>query len=881
MHSRCPKRTAPEILLVAAAMLAGAAAALAQEKKPLPDAAAQKHARELLRDLYGQEREAAKTSAEKTELAKKLLDQAAKTQDDPASHFVLLQTAKDVAADAGDAETALEAVGQIVRAYQVDPIEMQLDCVQALAKAAKLSSQRVALAEQAFALVDEAVAEDKFEAAARFAEIARDSALRARKYALSKEIATRMKEVEELRGAHAEYRNAIARLEENPTDPDANLTAGRYLCLAKGDWDRGIPMLALGSDAALKAVAAKDLKGATTPEARAALADNWWELAQTKEGEEKHALLLRAGEWYEEARPEVTGLAKVRLQNRLDEIGKIQLPKTQPAKTTSPQQAKSDAAFEVKSGVHFIRQAKRGLWVRIFASGCNGHQVYLNGRPLMKCSRDEAATAAAILKEGDVLAVKLGDRFDVMSHWMMFLTREGEYLFQTSDKWTAYLPLDKQRWWDVRNIRPGPQNAQYAPDSRQYVDRVKKAAQQAVPHYPKSQPVYSPLMGEDRYGDAYLYYVVTVEDLLPKKLRSQPAPDLRSAGATPKTGTTAASDNRPLPTPMLRFGPAPKVKPFDPATAELLGVLDGHRDYVQSLAFSPDGAILLCGGRSEPTVKLWDMASGSLRGTIGPPPQTLLAGKTYHVHALAINADGSILAWGGGQPWTVKLWNPLTGDLRQAQEQQTADIQAVAVSPDGSIVATAGGDKTVRLWDGATGRLQRTLDGTERVLSLAFSPDGSLLVSGEYRNKLMFWDVSSGELQHTLAGPSYVGSLAFTRDGSVLASSHYRNVVLWDVAARERRRQLGGYTTSPTCVAFHPDGSILATCGGAVKLWDVGTGDLRRTLEGFDKPPRCVAFSPDGTILAVGDRGTVKLWGERKGNGGERKRTRPERVRTR
>jgi hypothetical protein len=96
-------------LLVVVVLWAIAAAAWAQDRKPLPEAAAQKRALGLLHDVYGKEYEAAETSKEKTELAKKLLDQAAKTEADPASHFVLLRVAKDVAVLAADAETAMEA----------------------------------------------------------------------------------------------------------------------------------------------------------------------------------------------------------------------------------------------------------------------------------------------------------------------------------------------------------------------------------------------------------------------------------------------------------------------------------------------------------------------------------------------------------------------------------------------------------------------------------------------------------------------------------------------------------------------------------------------------------------------------------------------------
>jgi hypothetical protein len=337
------QREVARTLLVAACLCAHGAMAWARDRKPVPDAAAQARAQKLVRDVYGKEYDAAETSKEKTELAEKLLDQATKSKGDPAGHFVLLRVAKDVSVLAGDAKTALEAVDRIVATYDVDAIATRLDCVKRLAAAAKLSSQYGALAEQAESLIDVALADDDFETASQFGEIAQELARRARNYSLLKEIVARIKRCEELQQAHAEYRKAIVRLEENPTDPEANLTAGRYLSLSKGDWERGIPLLALGSDAALKAAATQELAGPTDPVAQIELADTWYELGESAEKETKTALLRHAGSWYKRAEPNVTtALQKAKLTQRLEEIEKLERSRSPVAPGTAdrPQHAR-------------------------------------------------------------------------------------------------------------------------------------------------------------------------------------------------------------------------------------------------------------------------------------------------------------------------------------------------------------------------------------------------------------------------------------------------------------------------------------------------------------------------------------------------------------
>jgi len=124
------------------------------------------------------------------------------------------------------------------------------------------------------------------------------------------------------------FQRALAVLETEPDNAEAHLAVGRWYCCFKGDWEKGLPHLAKGSDAALTAVARRELNAPPTgPKDQEALADAWWDLAERREGAEKEALLLRAGTWYQQAAKEVGGgLARVKLDKRLAEIAKIERP---------------------------------------------------------------------------------------------------------------------------------------------------------------------------------------------------------------------------------------------------------------------------------------------------------------------------------------------------------------------------------------------------------------------------------------------------------------------------------------------------------------------------------------------------------------------------
>jgi WD40 repeat protein len=82
----------------------------------------------------------------------------------------------------------------------------------------------------------------------------------------------------------------------------------------------------------------------------------------------------------------------------------------------------------------------------------------------------------------------------------------------------------------------------------------------------------------------------------------------------------------------------------------------------------------------------------------------------------------------GSEDKTVRLWDAATGKALQTLKGHTGSVSSVAFSPDGKQVVSGSGDKTVQLWDAATGKALQTLKGhTGSFSSVAFSPDGKLL----------------------------------------------------------------------------------------------------------------------------------------------------------
>jgi hypothetical protein len=288
---------------------------------PVPDNEAQAKVLKVIKDLYKADY-AKRKPQEILELAAKLLQEAAETRDDPTARFVLLREARDLAAQAGNAATCLQAIDELAREYEIDALAMKAEWLATTGTFATPGASS-ALAETCLSLVDEAVAADNHELALRLVSVAVDTARKARLTALSNRAEARRKEVLALQKEFDEVKEARAKLRETPDDPDASLALGKYLCLVKGDWKKGLPLLAQGSDKALKAIAEQERDNPAEAEAQVRVGDGWWDLASKATGRTKAQMQARAVHWYEQAAPELKGLAKARVDKRIQEAAAL------------------------------------------------------------------------------------------------------------------------------------------------------------------------------------------------------------------------------------------------------------------------------------------------------------------------------------------------------------------------------------------------------------------------------------------------------------------------------------------------------------------------------------------------------------------------------
>ena len=270
------------------------------------------------------------------------------------------------------------------------------------------------------------------------------------------------------------------------------------------------------------------------------------------------------------------------------------------------------------------------------------------------------------------------------------------------------------------------------------------------------------------------------------------------------------------------------VKPKWHAPWKLMRVIAGHIGHVRSVAMDPTNE-WFCTGSADRTIKIWDLASGSLKLTL-----------TGHINA----------------------------------------VMGVAVSHRHPYLFSVGLDKMVRCWDLEYNKTIRSYHGhLSGVYTCKVHPTLDLLVTGGRDSTARVWDIRTKSEVYVLGGHKHTVAAVITQptDPQVVTGSHDTTMRLWDLRKGQAYSTLTYHKKSVRSLAGHPtEYTFVSGAADNIKVWKCPEGKFMRNFSGHNAIVNTVAVNRDDVCVSAADNGSMRFWDWQSGHCFQQEQTIPQ-----
>ena len=247
----------------------------------------------------------------------------------------------------------------------------------------------------------------------------------------------------------------------------------------------------------------------------------------------------------------------------------------------------------------------------------------------------------------------------------------------------------------------------------------------------------------------------------------------------------------------------------------------------------------------------------------------VISGHLGWVRSIAVEPENQWFATGAGDR-TIKIWDLATGNLKLTLTGHISAVRGLAVSPRHPYLFSCGEDKMVKCWDLETNKVIRHYHGhLSGVYTLALHPTLDVLVTGGRDGVARVWDMRTRSNIHVLAG--HKGTIADLKcqevDPQIITASLDSTVRLWDLAAGKSMGALTHHKKGVRALAIHPNEFTFASGStNSIKQWKCPEGAFMQNFEGHNAVVNTMSVNEDNVLFSGGDNGSMSFWDWKSGH---------------